>query len=86
MPCALSTCELLVTGWAILFPNMYRQFMEYLADGNIDIVGVCVLIFLGNEFGELLTSFCSDKRIGTVTFPLITVAVHPFPRTVIQAF
>ena len=45
--------------------------MEYLADGNIDLVGVCVsksrlLTFLGNEFGELLTSFCSDKRIGTV--------------------
>ena len=36
------------------------------SDGNIDIVGVCVLTFLGNEFGELLTSFCSDKRIGTV--------------------
>ena len=36
---ALSTCELLVTGRAFLFPNIYRQFMDYLADGNIDLVG-----------------------------------------------
>ena len=68
---ALSTCELLVTDRAFLFPNVYRQFMEYLADGNIDLVEVCVsksrlLTFLGNEFGELLTSFCSNKRVGTV--------------------
>ena len=45
--------------------------MDYLADGNIDLVGGCVsksrlLTFLGNEFGELLTSFCSNKRVGTV--------------------
>ena len=39
---ALSTCELLVTGRAFLFPNIYRQFMDYLADGSIDLVGVCV--------------------------------------------
>ena len=49
---------------------MYIQFMEYLADGNIDLIGVCVskitlLTFLRNEFGELLTTFCSDKRIDT---------------------
>ena len=27
---AFSTCELLVTGRAFLFPNIYRQFMDYL--------------------------------------------------------
>ena len=27
---ALSTCELLVTHRAFLFPNVYRQFMEYM--------------------------------------------------------
>ena len=32
---ALSTCELLVTHRAFLFPSVYRQFMEYLADGNM---------------------------------------------------
>ena len=42
--------------------------MEYLADGNIDLVGGCTsrLTFRGNKFGELSTSFCSDERIGTV--------------------
>ena len=52
---------------------MYRQFMEYLADKNIDLVGVRVsksklFTFLGNKFDELLTSFCSDKKIGTSVF------------------
>ena len=53
---------MLLSGLAFLFP------LEYLADGN---VGVCVsksklLTFLGNEFGELLTSFCSDINVSTV--------------------
>ena len=69
---ALSTCELLVTHRAFLFPSVYRQFTEYLySRWKYDIVEVCVsksrlLTFLGNEFGELLTSFCSNKRVGTV--------------------
>ena len=45
--------------------------MDYIADENIDIKDVCVsksrlLTFLGNEFGNLLTSFCVDERVGTV--------------------
>ena len=69
---SLSTCELLVTDREFLFPNVYRQFKEYRTDGNIDLVEVCVsksrlLTFVGNEFGELLTSFCSNKRGGTVS-------------------
>ena len=52
--------------YTVLF-YMYRQFMEYLADGNIDLVGVCVskismLTSLGNVVGELLTSFCCVKK------------------------
>ena len=41
-----------------LDPEHVQQFMEYLADGNIDLVSVCVSNFLGNEFNEMLTSFC----------------------------
>ena len=44
--------------------------MQYLAE-NDDLSEVCVsksrlLTFLGNEFGELLMSFCVDRSIGTV--------------------
>ena len=30
------------------------------------LVYLRLLTFLGNEFGNLLTSFCIDKRVGTV--------------------
>ena len=44
--------------------------MEHLSE-YIDFFEVCtsksrLLTFLGNEFGELLTSFCADRNIGTV--------------------
>ena len=46
--------------------------MDYVTDEDIDLTDVVVsksrlLTFLGNEFGELLTSFCVDKRVGTVS-------------------
>ena len=44
--------------------------MQYLGDYNIDCSEVCVsksrLLTLGNEFGELVTSFFVDKQIGRV--------------------
>ena len=50
---------------------MYRQFMQHLSDYDIDFSEVCMsksrlLTFLGNEFGELLTSFCVDRNVGTI--------------------
>lgn len=50
---------------------MYRHFLDYIADEDIDTTDICtsksrLLTFLGNEFGNLLTSFCVDKRVGTV--------------------
>ena len=45
--------------------------MQYLGDYDIDFSEVCIsksrlLTFLGSEFGELVTSFCVDRNIGTV--------------------
>ena len=45
--------------------------MEHLSKYDIDFSEVCtsksrLLTFLGNNFGELLTSFCVDRNIGTV--------------------
>ena len=62
---ALHACELVVSDYPFLFPTMYRQFLQYY---DIDTSGVCTSKskFVGNEFGELLTSFCVDRNIGTV--------------------
>ena len=68
-----------------------QQFMEYLADGNIDLVCVCVSNFPGNEFGELLTSFCSRLALvcfkeQKLTYSLYCLCANSscdsFPRTV----
>ena len=45
--------------------------MQYLGDYDIDFSEVCIsksrlLTFLGSEFGELVTSFCVDRNIGTI--------------------
>ena len=68
---ALRACDLVASDHPLLFPSMYRLFMQYLAEHDIDISDVCVsrirlLTFLGSEFGELLTSFCVDRHSGIV--------------------
>ena len=50
---------------------MYKLFMQYLAEHDADFSDVCVsnstlLTFLGNEFSELITSFCVNRNIGIV--------------------
>ena len=45
--------------------------MNYIADEDINITDISVsksrlVTFLRNEFGNLLTSFCVDKKTGTV--------------------
>ena len=66
---ALHACELLSSDIS-LFPSMYRQIMQYLAEHDVDLSVVCVsksrlLTFLGKEVGEL-SSCCVDKSIGIV--------------------
>ena len=68
---ALHACELVTSDHPFLFPTIYRIFMQYISEYDIDLSGVCVsnsrlLTFLGNEFGELLTSLCVDRSIGTL--------------------
>ena len=62
--------------------------MQYLAEHDVDLSGVCVsksrlLTFLGNEFGELVTSTCADRSMGTVfhrtkadVYSLLSHALH----------
>ena len=39
---ALHACELLASDMPFLFPSMYRQFMQYLAEHDVDLSGVCI--------------------------------------------
>ena len=85
---ALHACDLVASDHSFLFPSMYKLFMQYLAERDVDVSGVCVsksrlLTFLGNEFGELLTSTCVDRSIGTVfhrtkadMYSLLSHALH----------
>ena len=51
---ALYACELAASDHPFLVPSMYRQFMQHMADHDVDVSGVCVsksrlLTFLGND-------------------------------------
>lgn len=68
---ALHACRLVAYDQAFLFPSLYRQFMQYIIDERIDLSGLCLsksrlFTFLGNEFSELLASFCVDRSVGTI--------------------
>ena len=68
---ALRACELVASDHPFLFPSMYRLFMQYLAEHDINLFDVFVsrsrlLTFVGCEFGRLLTLFCVDRRSGIV--------------------
>ena len=67
----LHACELVASDRPFLFPYIYRLFMQYVSDHDIELSSVCVsksrlLTFIGNEFGELLTTLCINKSIGIV--------------------
>ena len=64
---ALHACDLVASDHSFLFPSIYELFMQYLAEHDVDLSGVCVskswlLTFLGNELGELVSSTCADDR------------------------
>ena len=67
----LLVCRLISSEQAFLFPTMYRTFLDYLPETLRVSDVICtsksrLLTFLGNEFGQLLSSFCHHKRTGTV--------------------
>ncbi len=65
---ALHVCGIVKSDQAFLFPDVYRTFLEFLPSdiGEQVTTKSRVLTFLGNEFGQLLTSFCCNNRIGTI--------------------
>ena len=68
---ALHVCRIALSDQAFLFPDVYRVFLQSLpedVDVSVSISKSRLLTFLGNEFADLLTSFCHNKRVGTVFY------------------
>ncbi len=66
---ALHVCKIVRLDTAILFPDVHKVFLQHVpcdVDSTVSTSKSILLTFLGNEFGELLSSFCCNKKIGTI--------------------
>lgn len=66
---ALHICGIILSDQAFLFPDIYKVFLQFLPDDIDSTISTSksrLLTFIANEFGDLLTSFCQNNRIGTV--------------------
>ena len=66
---ALHMCTGLINDRAFLFPSVYRIFLSYLPEKSFPdncISKSRLLTYLGHEFGELLSSFCANRKVGAV--------------------
>ena len=54
---------------AFIFPDIYQVFLQFLPDDideNVSTTKSRLLTFLGNEFGQLLSLFFCNRKIGTI--------------------
>ena len=68
---ALHVCKVIQSDQAILFPNLYKFFCSQLPvdiDSTVCISKYRLLTFIGSEFGDLISSFCHNKKTGTVFY------------------
>ena len=66
---ALPMCRRIQSDHAVLFPHLYALFLSYLpsnVDNSVSISKHRLLSFLGSEFGDLVSSYCHNKKVGTV--------------------
>lgn len=66
---ALHACTILAEDQAFLFPEMYKFFAQLLPiniDNAASISKSRLLTFIGHEFGDLLSCYCSNNKIGKV--------------------
>ena len=66
---ALHMCTGLINYRAFLFPSVYQIFLSYLPEKSFPDICISkskLLTYLGNEFGELISSFCANRKVGTV--------------------
>ena len=55
---ALYICKLILNDRAVLFPGVYAKFCQFLPLTADNISKARVLTYIGNEFGNLLSSIC----------------------------
>lgn len=63
---AIHVCRIVLLDRAFLFPDVYKVFLQFLPsdmDCTVSTSKSRLLTFLGNEFGDLLTSFCHKKKM-----------------------
>ena len=66
---ALPMCRHIQSDHAVLFPHLHALFLSYLpsnVDNSVSISKHRLLSFLGSEFGDLVSSYCHNKKVGTV--------------------
>ena len=68
---ALHLCKIVATDNPILFSDIYNHFHSLLPEplhSDVCVSKSRVLTFIGNEFGDLLSSVCQSKRVGRIYF------------------
>ena len=65
---ALYICKLVLNDHAVLFPESYAKFCQFLPFTETSISKARVLTYIGNEFGNLLSSTCCHKKVGRIFF------------------
>ena len=66
---ALHMCRRIQSDHAVLFPHLYALFLSYLPSGVDNSVSISkhrLLSFLGRKFGDLVSSYGHNRRVGTV--------------------
>ena len=59
---ALYICKMILNDRAVLFPGVYAKFCQFLPSPGDSISKARVLTYIGNEFGNLLSSICCHKK------------------------
>ncbi len=52
---------------AVTFPNLYQKYCSFVVDVS-PLPRYRVLVYLGREFGNLMSSVCHNKRIGRIFY------------------
>ena len=65
---ALYICKMILNDRAVLFPGVYAKFCQFLPSPGDSISKARVLTYIGNEFGNLLSSICCHKKVGRIFF------------------
>lgn len=61
-------CQCLLPDQAVLFPTLYKQFLSYLPESIECPSKARLLTYIGNEFGDLISSVCHHRKIGRIFF------------------